>query len=419
MDMPAEARASMERPTSRLGFAAEAPTFCAIQDVSLELTKLVIEPPGPRRLLHSAAYEGLPRFSRRVLEVSAEVALTWVTDVAMSHQLADSQILWSEVGAAPPTTAGRRIALYAHYSASGRISSMVCRQLASYRAHGFDVVFVTNSQNVEENSWRAAAAHCWYLVRRRNIGFDFGAWRDAAALLLAGQLPEELLLVNDSVLGPLRSLTPLFAFARMMGGGAIGLTESRQGGVHLQSYFIFVSGAAVMADTLEFLFKMRLSTGKWLLVQRGEFGLTRFLVRRGHRVAALFGYARTLDTILACSEERRYLASILPKFAREIEAGVNPHRLLLRWPLNPSIHLWRGLVRKMCFPFIKTALFRRPFALPGFVDWSVLTNGEGVEFAHLVSDHLETLGVELRAARGRHQLNSGLSCSGCDPWHRD
>jgi hypothetical protein len=409
MNVPAEVRISMEQPPGRLGMATKAPTSFAIQDVSLELTKLVLEPSGPRRLLHAAAYQGLPRFARRVLEVGVEVARTRLTDIAVSHQLACSQILWSEVGGAPPTTAGRRIALYAHYSVSGRISSMVCRQLACYRANGFDVVFVTNSQNVEEDSWRAAAAHCWYLVRRRNIGFDFGAWRDSAALLLAGQVPEELLLVNDSVLGPLRSLTPLFAFARMMGGGAIGLTESRQGGAHLQSYFIFVSGAAVTADTLEFLFRLRLSTGKWLLVQRGEFGLTRFLVRRGHRVAALFGYARTLEAILACSEERRYLATILPKFVREMEAGENPHRLLLRWPLNPSIHLWRGLLRSLGFPFIKTALFSLRLPLPESMDWFAFTKDEAVDFAHLVSDHLETLGIESRAAGGRHRLNQGLS----------
>jgi Homeodomain-like domain len=51
----------------------------------------------------------------------------------------------------------------------------------------------------------------------------------------------------------------LFACGRMMGAGAVGLTESRQGGVHLQSYFLLMLGAAVTADTLDFLFRLRLS----------------------------------------------------------------------------------------------------------------------------------------------------------------
>jgi hypothetical protein len=381
-----------ERSDGGMRSATEVPTFGAMGAVSAELSELVLESPGPRRLLHSAAYQGPLYFTRRVLEVGLEVALAHVTDIAMAHQLAQSQILRSEAGSAPARTAGRRIALYAHYSASGRISSMVCKQLACYQAHGFDVVFVTNSEKVDEESWRAAAAHCWHLVRRRNIGLDFGAWRDSAALLLTGRPPEELLLVNDSVLGPIRSLAPLFACARMMGSGAVGLTESRQGGVHLQSYFLLMLGVAVTADTLDFLFRLRLSTGKWLMVQRGELGLTRFLVRRGHRVAALFGYARTLGAILACSEEKRYLATIAPRFAREIDTGRSLGSALSHWPLNPSIHFWRGLPRCLGFPFVKTALLsRNPALLPGSMDWSTLMREDAAAFAYLTSDHLETL----------------------------
>ena len=79
--------------------------------------------------------------------------------------------------------------------------------------------------------------------------------------------------------------------------------------MHLQSYFVLVSGVAAVTDALDFLRNLPFSTAKWLVVQRGEFGLTRHLVRCGHRVAALFGYAEVVDAILANSEERRYLAT--------------------------------------------------------------------------------------------------------------
>jgi len=316
-----------------------------------------------------------------------------MTDVAMARQLARSQILRNEEGGAPATTGGRRIALYQHYSKSGRISQVVRRQLAGYRALGFDVVLTTNTERLEDASWRAAAAHCWRLVRRRNIGFDFGAWRDVAAMLLAGKAPpEELLLVNDSVLGPIRPLEPPFVCARRMGTGAVGMTESRQGGVHLQSYFMLVLGAAATADTLEFLVRLRLSTAKWLIVQRGEFGLTRYLVRRGHRVAALFGYARALDAILACADERQYLATVIPELAQDIGTPASLRRTSLRWPLNPTIHLWRGLPRCLGFPFVKVQLLRRNSGLlPDAAEWSVLVKDDSIGFSELVSDHLATL----------------------------
>jgi hypothetical protein len=359
----------------------------------IELSELVLEPVGPKRLLHSLAYQGWIRFVTRVLRVGVEVGLALATDALMAHRLSRSQILWDEPGDMPATSAGRRIALYAHYSASGRISSMVCKQLAAYHSHGFDVVFVTNSETVDEESWRAAASHCWHLVRRRNVGFDFGAWRDSAALLLHGKHPEELLLVNDSIVGPIRPLAPLFACARTIRVGAVGMTESRQGGVHLQSYFVLALGPAATTDTLEFLSRLRLSTGKWLIVQRGEFGLTRFLVGRGHRVAALFGYVRALDTILACSEERRFLFKSHPQLARSIGSAASVRESLLRWPVNPSVHLWRGLARSLGFPFVKTALLNLNSGTPaGSVDWAACIGG-GVkdDFADLLSRHLETL----------------------------
>ena len=373
------ARVTIERP--------------ATNAASPELTELVLEAPGPKRLLHSAAYQGPWRFAGRVLEVGVEVARARLTDFAMARELSHSQIVASEAGDAPATTSGRRVALYLHYSASGRISTMVRDQLAGYRSLGFDVVLATNSEQIHEESWRAAATHCWRLVRRRNIGLDFGAWRDAAALLLVGQPPpDELLLVNDSVVGPIQPLAPFVARARMMGPGVVGLTESRQGGVHLQSYFVLMLGAAATADTLTFLTGLRLSTAKWLMVQRGEFGLTRHLARRGHRVAALFGYARALDAILASDEERRQLTATVPQFSEHAGAPKSLRQALLRWPLNPTMHLWRGLALCMGFPFVKVALLRRNSGmLPKGTDWSALIDDDPDDFAALIVEHLATL----------------------------
>jgi Rhamnan synthesis protein F len=357
------------------------------------MADLVFKPPGGRRLFHTLAYQAPFRFAGRVLEVGTEVAWAQVRDAAAAFRPGDSQVQWHERGGATPVTAGRRIALYAHYTPSGIISSMVREQLAAYRDQGFDVILITNSETVEESSWREAADHCWWMVRRRNLGFDFGAWRDAAALLLAGRTPpDELLLVNDSVLGPIHPLGPVLARARAMGNGAVGLTESHQGGVHLQSYFVLALGRAATADTLEFLAGLNLSRGKWLMVQRGEFGLTRHLLCSGHRVSALFGYAQALDAILACPVERRYLAALVPKAVRYGETPERLRQLFLRWPLNPTHHLWRGLPRCLDFPFLKTALIRRnPGRLLGLEEWPALIGRNAPASAELMREHLAQL----------------------------
>ncbi len=385
-------------PQSAKGAALEATSGADAQmpvAADLVLTRLEPTRPGPRRLVHSLAHQRPLRFAGRVLNVGTEVAWATVKDV-LSRRRPNGTILRSEAGHAPPATDWRRLALYTHYSASGHVSSMVLAQLAEYRALGFDVVFVTNAAQVDAADWQAVAEHAMWMIHRRNLGFDFGAWGDAAAFLLRDHAPpEELLLVNDSVLGPLRPMEPILAQARSAGDGVVGLTESRQGGIHLQSYFLLLLGQAATADALRFLAQLPLSASKWLMVQRGEIGFTRYLLRRGHRVSALFGYARALDSIIACPAERRYLATMMPQAAAAAEPDT-PERIrktLLRWPLNPTHHLWRGLPICLGFPFLKTQLvLHNPGRLLGVQDWPVLFEPGAPCSAAQVRDHLETLG---------------------------
>src|SRR4051812_39816250 len=92
MNVPTEIAASMGALSGGVTSEIEMLTSCVTQEISLELTDLVIKPPGSRRLLHSAAYQGLPHFTRRALKICAEVALTQVTDLVRANQLAQSQI---------------------------------------------------------------------------------------------------------------------------------------------------------------------------------------------------------------------------------------------------------------------------------------------------------------------------------------
>jgi lipopolysaccharide biosynthesis protein len=283
------------------------------------------------------------------------------------------------------------VALYVHYNPAGEVSAMVRRQLAAYRAAGFAPLFISNAPRLSPAAWEAARAEAALVVHRRNGGMDFGAWQDLAPLA-ARQWPaaEELLLANDSVLGPIRPLEPIFAALRAAGEGVFGLTESAQGGRHLQSYFVLARGRAAVAALFEFLAGLRLSSSKWLVVQRGEIGLTRHMQARDIRVAALFGYARALEAATADAAERDFLLGLSPRFAAADSAEAL-QQLLLRWPLNPTHALWRSLVRQLGFPFIKTELVRRnPGRLPGVEDWRRLC-AEPQQVA-LLEEHLRLMG---------------------------
>jgi hypothetical protein len=86
------------------------------------------------------------------------------------------------------------------------------------------------------------------------------------------------------------------------------------------------------------------------------------MLERGHRVAALFGYNR-----LAAAVDRNALGGFGPRFT---EPGA-----LDRFPLNPAHHLWRLLIERFGFPYLKTELvLRNPGRLPGVDAWCELVS---------------------------------------------
>jgi len=264
------------------------------------------------------------------------------------------------------------LALYLHWSPSGRISAMVRRQVAIWADCGFNVVFISNADPPVED-WRAISEHTVLRIRRRNTGRDFGAWRDAAAhALFHFPRPDELLLANDSVLGPFRPLHPLVDLWRGGGEGLFGMTESLGGGVHLQSYALLARGEAPIATVLDHLSSLRDSRSKWRTVQQGEIALTKRMLQAEHRCAALFAYDAVCAAVDAAAR-----ASLGPRFAAAE---------LWRYPLNPTHHFWRVLIRELGFPYLKTELvLRNPGGLPGLAAWPEVIQ---IADAEAIWDHL-------------------------------
>jgi hypothetical protein len=336
------------------------------------LTDLHTPEGGLPRVLQGLAARSPLTFARRAAEVAWEFASAAVLDRLAPLR---PELQRAEPGRAPAS--GEALALYLHWSPDGRVSAMVREQLALWRAQGFAVVFVTNSAPPEAD-WDAVGADSALRLQRANVGRDFGAWRDAAALATErlGK-PRELLLANDSVLGPFRPLEPLIAACRAGGEGIFGMTESWGGGPHLQSYALLARGGAPVALLVEHLAAFQDSRSKWRVVQQGEIGLAARARGAGIRMGALFGYARLIAEV----DEATRL-SLGPRFT-EAEA-------LQRYPLNPCHHLWRVLVERMGFPWLKTELIRRnPGHLRGVENWEELVPARE---AGLIRAHLALMG---------------------------
>jgi len=376
----------------------------------LHLTDLHEASPGMRRVAHGYATSGTwRRMVYRAAMVGREVLAALPRDALRTMRpVAAPPRMEAGIRSAPDAT---RIALYVHYSATGQISAMVRQQLLQLGQFGFAIVFISMASRIPEDDWQAARGLCALVVRRENFARDFGAWHDLMPeVRRRWPHPDELILANDSVLGPINPLAPVIDTMRAGGEGLFGLTESLQGGPHLQSYFLLARGKAAVADLMGFLQTLYVSHSKWLLVQMGEIRLARWMRRRGHRVAAVFGYDRLVQAAVADPAERRRLMGSSAKLQDLDRLPADQAAALLHeWPLNPTQHLWHVLATKFAGPFVKTELvLRNPGRLPGVGEWpAVVPTDSPCPFAMLQA-HLATMnGIEGAAGPSRVRAEPG------------
>lgn len=286
---------------------------------------------------------------------------------------------------AEPVPLGKDVALLSHFERRGQLRETTRQLAVSLADAGFSVVLVSNAGRLQPSAMAALQDVCAAVVIRANSGYDFGAWADAMHRLgLPREETSRLLLVNDSVYGPLAPLPPLFAAMEASGGDIWSLTDSWQKRYHLQSYFMLAYPAAFRSEAWrKFWRSVRPLVGKHAVIRSYEVGLSQRMLRAGLRCRAVFGYRSVLARQLADASEAR----VGPRMrqARRVRLAA-----ALRQPLNPTSDLWRALLQ-MGFPFIKRELLRdNPGRVQDLVDWQ-----------RVVAEHLRanTLVIEADLAK--------------------
>lgn len=353
----------------------------------------VVDSPARRiSVIHRVAvFLHRPRFPGRSIRSTSERWHEWWTAQRLNVRewtTPGSRLLSAWIGA-DVLFGAFSVAVYIHFSPCNRVSEMVLQQLKEYRSHGFVIIFVSMCRSLNMLDLRQLYHVTGLIILRRNFARDFGAWHDVVPLLssLTPNL-KELLLVNDSVCGPLNSMSGLFESFRANRDGLFGLTESLAPRAHLQSYFLLARGTAAIADLIHFLRKMRLSSYKQAIIRRGEVRLSRWMSRRGHLVASLNGYKTVESLALRRLQAVRRLDMILPKTGTIASHGDWLQRLR-RFPLNPTHAFWYELVECCGFPFLKTELLmRNPMEISDVNEWRRLVLSCRGEFQRLIEDHL-------------------------------
>jgi lipopolysaccharide biosynthesis protein len=261
----------------------------------------------------------------------------------------------------PPsqTALGPRVAVIVHYDDRGALSASMRCYLSELVVNKFSVVFVSNAGLLSQDVLQWLQSLCSAIIIRRNVGYDFGAWREALEYLgLPNPGTEILALANDSVYGPIRPLSETLERIRLDEAPVWGLTESWDIDYHLQSYFLVFGRVALTSRAWrQFWVRVRPAPSKYWLIRHYEVGLTQAMLRAGLVCKAVWPY--------------------------EIgESAADKHRRLF----NPTAHFWRELLTAG-FPFIKRELLHHNPARVDITGWQTTASANAtIDLSEIIGE---------------------------------
>lgn len=192
-----------------------------------------------------------------------------------------------------PDWAPAKVAIAAHYSRGPVVSKSFSALLAELAAAGYEVVVASASEAPGELQWPHGRPAGTTVLRRPNVGYDFGSW--ASVLHAFGRLAgaSRVLLTNDSLIGPFRSIAEDLAVAERTAVDLWGYVASTQIAPHVQSFLLlFRDGALAEPALSEFWSEVRVHDDKMAVVESNEVGLGALLARDGYVQATLYPWQR-------------------------------------------------------------------------------------------------------------------------------
>ncbi|TFD05747.1 hypothetical protein E3T25_03625 [Cryobacterium sandaracinum] len=218
-----------------------------------------------------------------------------------------------------------RVAIVASYGPTASVSLSLVTLTAELERNGYTVIIVRASADDTPLDWPADAASNPIIVRRSNVGYDFGSWSVGLDLFPAVRKKPFVILANDSLVGPFASLDPVIHDFETSSTDVWAATNTSQLFDHVQSFFVGYRAGILNNPALrQFWSSLTVETDKSLIIDRYELGLSRMLFAEGL-------------TTSVCFESERLV------FPTE----------------NPTMQGWRDLLQ-LGFPFIKRELLTNP-----------------------------------------------------------
>ncbi|GEN81635.1 rhamnan synthesis F family protein [Actinotalea fermentans] len=224
--------------------------------------------------------------------------------------------------------AGGKAAVIAHWSRSPQVTLSVRALVGQLSAAGY-AVLLSSSSPAGPLVWGDLDLSRVAVLRKPNVGYDFGSWAVALDRYPDLAAADTLVLTNDSMVGPFASIAPQLDLLASSTTDVWGMTETAQFTRHIQSYFLgFRRGVLRRPALAAFWRDVRHYDDKQLVIHRGELALATLLHREGIPLGAAF----PAGSVVGLAD-------------------------------NPTIIGWRRLL-EAGFPFVKREVVRSPHLAP-------------------------------------------------------
>ncbi len=223
-----------------------------------------------------------------------------------------------------PSPKHKKVCLFVGFAANGEMRPHAYHFMRELRRAGY-LVYALAANGAEDLRMQDPGADiCDGLAARENIGYDFALW--SAAMLNDRRLfdADELLWVNDSLIGPLVPLDDVMRRIESLTADIVGLVDSYQHKYHCQSFFLCMRRPAITSAVFEgFVREMRSYIDKTDVINKYELEFYSKMVAGGLSFDVAF---------------------------RSDRLGFAKHK-------NATVQYWRELL-KAGFPFIKAQIVR-------------------------------------------------------------
>lgn len=247
-----------------------------------------------------------------------------------------------------------RAIIFVHYDKNHIVDNYIYHYLKELKKNASYLLFVSTS-NLVEKDVENLAKYCTNVIVRENIGYDFMSYK--VGLESFDYLSyDEVVICNDSVYGPLYSLENVFNKMQNDTCAFWGITDNKDIGYHLQSYFLVFKKSVIQSDAFKsFWDNVEILNDKNEIIKKYEVGLTKHLLQNGYSSAVYSSFEVTKLQQISIFIKKLTLHKIINKLRAIISGQDSVYRI---GEVNTIHYFWKELLLDSKIPFIKIELLR-------------------------------------------------------------